>query len=56
MIIDISTEQKREIDKLSAEHRRTVLVYATPDGKLHVRWKGDPPVQSGILIYEKAVK
>ena len=56
MIIDISAEHKREIDKLSAAHRRTVLVYATPDGKLHVRWKNDPPVQFGILIYERSVK
>jgi hypothetical protein len=52
MIIDLSPAQKVEIKKLSDEHLRSVVVYATPDNRLHVRWLSDPPVQFGIRIHE----
>ena len=56
MIIDITREQKAEVDRLAAAHNANVVVYSTPDGQLHVRWASEPPVQFGVLIYEKKVK
>lgn len=56
MIIELGTDQKKEIDRLAMEHRRSVFVYCTPDNTLHVRWKGDPPVEYGILVYERILK
>jgi hypothetical protein len=52
MIIDLSSSQKVEIKRLSDEHGQSVVVYATKDKQLHVRWLNDPPVQFGIRIYE----
>lgn len=56
MIIELGTDQKKEIDRLAAEHRRSVVVYCTPDNTLHVRWANDPPVHHGILVYERLIK
>jgi hypothetical protein len=52
VIIELSSDQKDEIRKLSDEHQQSVVVYATPNNQLHVRWLRDPPIQFGIRIYE----